>query len=92
MYDKPLFQDKTAASIYNIKEYDDNIDEDNPDAEKTQAQKAITKLPTKGFEGAEKKAARTKPVEFEKAVIIMLKIFINRWKMSCLVWIASEIT
>lgn len=30
--------------------------------------KALTKEPARGFEGAEKKAARTRPVEFEKHV------------------------
>ena len=32
--------------------------------------KALTKEPARGFEGAEKKAARTKPVEFERHVLI----------------------
>jgi SNW domain-containing protein 1 len=67
VYDKPLFQDKAAASIYNLKEYDDNIDEDdNGEKKKTGLESAITRAPQRGFEGAEKKAARTKPVEFEK--------------------------
>jgi len=69
VYDKPLFQDKAAASIYNIKEYDDNIDEADTgekEKKKTGVETGTTKAPQRGFDGAEKKAARTKPVEFEK--------------------------
>jgi len=68
VFDKPLFQDKTAASIYNIKEYNDNLDEEEEaggDA-KNNVEKMLNRAPNRGFEGAEKKAARSKPVEFEK--------------------------
>jgi len=68
-----LFADKTATSIYNVKEYDDNIDEEGDG--KGNVEKALSRAPNKGFEGAEKKAGRTKPVEFEKHVkfVIILK-------------------
>jgi SNW domain-containing protein 1 len=66
-FDKPLFQDKTAASIYNIKEYNDNDDEE-AGGEKGNVEKMLNRAPNKGFEGAaaDKKSSRTKPVEFEK--------------------------
>jgi SNW domain-containing protein 1 len=69
-FDKPLFQDKTAASIYNIKEFNDDIDEPEAGAEggkKNDIEKMLTRAPNRGFEGAgDKKSARNKPVEFEK--------------------------
>jgi SNW domain-containing protein 1 len=66
-FDKPLFADKTAASIYNIKEYNDDIDEGEPTGDKkNNVEKMLTRQPNRGFEGAEKKASRTRPVEFEK--------------------------
>lgn len=72
-FDKPLFQDKTAASIYNIKEFNDDIDEPEAGAEggkKNDIEKMLTRAPNRGFEGAgDKKSARNKPVEFEKHVI-----------------------
>ena len=56
LYDKPLFADRTAASIYkNVK----NIDIDqytNQDDDKAEVKKAL--------EG--KQSTRSKPVEFEK--------------------------
>jgi len=63
-FDKPLFADKTATSIYNVKEYDDNIDEEGEG--KGNVEKMLTKSSGRGFEGAEKKSGRSKPVEFEK--------------------------
>lgn len=71
VYDKPLFQDKVAASIYNNKEFDDNIDEDEAAAgdkkdKRSGLEKIMSKAPDRGFEGAEKKGPRSKPVEFEK--------------------------
>jgi SNW domain-containing protein 1 len=67
-FDKPLFQDKTAASIYNIKEFNDDVDESEPtgDNKKNDLEKMLTRQPNKGFEGADKKASRSKPVEFER--------------------------
>ena len=65
-FDKPLFADKTATSIYNVKEYDDNIDEEGEG--KGNVEKMLTKSSGRGFEGAEKKSGRSKPVEFEKHV------------------------
>lgn len=67
VFDKPLFQDKTAASIYNVKEYNDNDDED-AGGEKNNVEKMLNRAPNRGFEGAaaDKKSSRTKPVEFEK--------------------------
>jgi len=68
VFDKPLFQDKTAASIYNVKEYNDNLD-DEEGGEKNNVEKMLNRAPNRGFEGAaaaDKKSARTKPVEFEK--------------------------
>jgi SNW domain-containing protein 1 len=66
-FDKPLFQDKTAASIYNIKEINDNDDEETG-GEKSNVEKMLNRAPNRGFEGAaaDKKTSRTKPVEFEK--------------------------
>jgi SNW domain-containing protein 1 len=71
VYDKPLFQDKTAGTIYGVKEYDDNVDEDEGEKkdEKSGLERIMQKAPHRGFEGAEKRGApRNKPVEFEKAV------------------------
>jgi len=67
VFDKPLFQDKTAASIYNVKEYNDNLD-DEEGGEKNNVEKMLNRAPNRGFDGAaaDKKSSRTKPVEFEK--------------------------
>jgi SNW domain-containing protein 1 len=66
-FDKPLFADKTAASIYNIKEYTDDVDEAEPTGDKkNNMEKMLTRQPNRGFEGAEKKGSRNRPVEFEK--------------------------
>lgn len=81
VYDKPLFQDKVAASIYNNKEYDDNIDEDDAGAgagagdkkdKRSGLERIMNKAPERGFEGAERKGPRSKPVEFEKHVSSLL--------------------
>jgi len=61
LYDKPLFADRTAASIYKgIREVPIDDDEDNVGD--------LLRKGDKGAEGADKqaKAARSKPVEFEK--------------------------
>lgn len=68
LYDKPLFTDRTAASIYkNVKEVP--VDEDAadvPDKQGAQGEKPAQQ-PSRGFEGTDyTKGARTKPVEFEK--------------------------
>lgn len=78
-FDKPLFQDKTAASIYNIKEYNDDVDEAETGEKKTDLEKMLTRQPNKGFEGAEKKSSRNKPVEFEKHTddTFNLDMFVN---------------
>jgi len=68
-YDKPLFADRTAQSIYNVKEQALDEGEEKagePVNKKTELEKVLSRQPHRGFEGAEKKAARTKPVEFEK--------------------------
>jgi len=80
VFDKPLFQDKTAASIYNVKEYNDNLDEEDAGGEKNNVEKMLNRAPNRGFEGAaDKKSARTKPVEFEKHAddTFSLDAFIN---------------
>ena len=57
LYDKPLFADRTAASIYkNVKNIDISQYTENDDDEKTDVKKVL--------EG--KQATRSKPVEFEK--------------------------
>jgi SNW domain-containing protein 1 len=68
VFDKPLFQDKTAASIYNVKEYNDDVDEEEGGDKKSNVEKMLSRAPGKGFEGAaaDKKSSRSKPVEFEK--------------------------
>lgn len=68
VFDKPLFQDKTAASIYNVKEYNDNLDDEDAGGEKNNVEKMLNRAPNRGFEGAagDKKSSRTKPVEFER--------------------------
>jgi SNW domain-containing protein 1 len=68
-FDKPLFQDKTAASIYNIKEYNDDVDEEGTTDNKNNVEKMLTRAPNRGFEGAEKEkktSSRNRPVEFER--------------------------
>lgn len=56
LYDKPLFADRTAASIYkNVKNIDIN-DYTEDDQSKTDVKKALES----------KQASRSKPVEFEK--------------------------
>ena len=63
IYDKPLFADRTAASIYKgVKEVADDDEEEAQGDDK----KTINK-PGRGFEGTDyTKGARNKPVEFEK--------------------------
>jgi len=69
-YDKPLFADRTAQSIYGVKET--QLEEEEPGAEgekekKAEVSQVLSRQPHRGFEGADKKGpARTKPVEFEK--------------------------
>ena len=65
LYDKPLFADRTQASIYkNVKEI--ALDEDQG-GETTDVKKVLNQKPSRGFEGTDyTKGARTKPVEFEK--------------------------
>lgn len=61
LYDKPLFHDRTAASIYkNIKEAP--LDEDELGAEN---EKQLRALVTKNQK--EKESSRSGPVEFEKS-------------------------
>jgi SNW domain-containing protein 1 len=65
MFDKPLFQDKTASTIYNVKEFND----DDEAGEGNNVEKMLNRAPNRGFDGtaaAEKKTSRNKPVEFEK--------------------------
>jgi SNW domain-containing protein 1 len=70
-FDKPLFADKTAASIYNIKEVPEDLDEAEPAAgdKKNNLEKMLTRQPNRGFEGADKDKkgpTRNRPVEFER--------------------------
>lgn len=69
LYDKPLFQDRTAASIYkNIKEVQDDDEEDEAEGgEKSAVERVLQVGKRKGFEGTteNKKGSRTRPVEFE---------------------------
>lgn len=50
VYSKPLFQDRTAANIYN------NLQNERPDEEEEQdtgkVEKLLRKEPNRGFEGA----------------------------------------
>lgn len=64
LYDKPLFTDRTAASIYKgVKEVP--VDEEGEDT-KDDVKRTLNQ-PGRGFEGTDyTKGARTKPVEFEK--------------------------
>jgi SNW domain-containing protein 1 len=64
LYDKPLFTDRTAASIYKgVKEVPVNDDEGEQGGEV----KRVLNQPSRGFEGTDyTKGARNKPVEFEK--------------------------
>ena len=69
IYDKPLFTDRTAASIYKgVKEVPVDDEEDNNEDDRGKgAVKKVLNSTTKGFEGTDhNKGARTKPVEFEK--------------------------
>lgn len=70
LYDKPLFADRTAASIYKgVKEVAEDDDFDVPDA-KGNVKKVIGHQPDRGFEGTDHtKGARSKPVEFEKKLL-----------------------
>lgn len=66
VYDKPLFTDRTAASIYrNNKEVpeDDDGDDSKP---KAGIDKVYSKEPHKGFQGAERGGPRSKPIAFER--------------------------
>ena len=69
LYDKPLFTDRTAASIYkNVKELPDDEFEDE---EKRGVGKVLRHAPHRGFEGTDYKAdqgGRSRPVEFEHKV------------------------
>jgi SNW domain-containing protein 1 len=69
LYDKPLFADRTAASIYKgVKEVADDDDFDVPD--KRKVEKVVGQQPQRGFEGTDfTKGARSKPVEFEKKLL-----------------------
>jgi len=66
IYDKPLFTDRTQASIYK------GIKEPEPDDEGEAAPKDVKKIlsqkPNRGFEGTDytQGGERSKPVEFEK--------------------------
>lgn len=72
LYDRPLFTDRTAASIYkNVKEIPQEDEDVAAIPESQQAAsgsvKKVLQQPTRGFEGTDyTKGARTKPVEFEK--------------------------
>ena len=68
LYDKPLFADRTAASIYkSTKEVQDDDDLDDPDKNRVaKVLKGGTK-PNRGFEGTDySKGPRAAPVEFEQ--------------------------
>lgn len=67
LYDKPLFADRTAASIYkSTKEVQD--DDDIEDTDKNSVAKVLkTHKPNRGFEGTDyERGPRAAPVEFEQ--------------------------
>lgn len=68
LYDKPLFTDRTAASIYkNVKEVQEDDDGGEVNQKGGEVKKVLNQQPSRGFEGTDyTKGARTKPVEFEK--------------------------
>lgn len=68
IYDKPLFADRTAASIYKgVKEV---ADDDEDDGQQGHVKKVLNQQPGRGFEGTDyTKGARNKPVEFEKRTL-----------------------
>ena len=83
MFDKPLFQDKTANTIYNVKEFN----EDDDAGEGNNVEKMLNRGPNRGFEGtnaAEKKTSRNKPVEFEKHVRLILLLYLIYFRMMIL--------
>eukprot|EP00347_Sterkiella_histriomuscorum_P004365 403360736 len=71
LYDKPLFADRTAASIYkNVKEVNDDDDNDQQADQGAEAKQTGGQKPNRGFEGTDyTKGARAKPVEFEKRLL-----------------------
>jgi hypothetical protein len=83
LYDKPLFADRTSASIYkNVNRetgqgaLTDRLSDD--DAPETEVAQVLRQQPARGFEGAdkqEKRSQRSKPVEFEKKTIKEDKAF-----------------
>jgi SNW domain-containing protein 1 len=66
LYDKPLFADRTAASIYkSTKEVAD--DDDYEDPKKNSVDKVLKHKPHRGFDGTDyTKGERNQPVEFEQ--------------------------
>lgn len=65
LYDKPLFADRTAASIY--KSTKEVQDDDVEDYTKGGVAKVLKSKPNRGFEGTDyTKGARSQPVEFEQ--------------------------
>lgn len=79
LYDKPLFADRTAASIYKgVKEVAEDDDFDVPDGKRPNVEKAGGQQPNRGFEGTDyTKGARSKPVEFEKKLLTEDNSFSN---------------
>ena len=62
-YDKPLFADKTAQSIYKAPR---GLPDEEFQSEKPEIERVLARVPNRGFEGAERKGPRTRPVQFEK--------------------------
>lgn len=72
LYDKPLFADRTAASIYKgIKTLDDAETEQVEDKSQVRVRKVLGQGETKEDEpNVYAQSSRSKPVEFEKTVLI----------------------
>ena len=78
LYEKPLFTDRTAASIYknvNRETGTGNLAQNlSDDGEEDEVKDVLRQQPNRGFEGTkeqekEKRAQRQKPVEFEKGML-----------------------
>ena len=60
VYDKLLFADRTGTSIY--KTVRNVPDEEEEDENQPEIERVLRRQPNRGFEGAESKGPRTRPV------------------------------
>ena len=70
LYDKPLFADRTSASIYRNVKASSSIDDQDESGKISESKKTMEKIHQRGkmFEGADIKASQGgRPVEFEKS-------------------------